>query len=314
MKCEKICKNLNEIIANEKVIYGHVHSIFSSAINILADDGRLISIIKSEKGIGPYSIAVKCEENFLNILIRCNEEVRITPERLRFKNFDINLNTDIPIDLSLDLTKQRESNILLLDKKLMDLKKYLMINGNTQGILSILSNIEYGLKYDEVKMSDSTYGSLIPKLNRFIGAFKYRTYDDLSEITRDVVGFGMGLTPSSDDFLCGIMAALLYGSNFTNYNYDYFLDIFGEMIQKIKNKTTLISENFLLNSSKGIYPLFMKELCEYLFFEEVYEKQQMRKLVQKTLSFGATSGSDILCGIYIGTNIIKDYFGGLEYE
>lgn len=314
MKCEKICKNLNELITSKQVIYGRVHSIFSSAINILYDDGKLISIIKIEKGIGPYSIAVNCKENFLNIPIKENEEVKIYPDRLRFKNFDINLNTDLPIDLSLDLTKLKKNDILLLDKKLKDLKKYLLVNGNTQGILSILSNIEYGLKYDENKMSNSTYGNLIPKVNRFIGALKYRTYDDLSDITRDVVGFGMGLTPSSDDFLCGIMAALLYGSCFTDYSYNYFLNIFGEMIQKIENKTTIISQNFLLNSSEGIYPLFMKELCEYLFFEEIYEKQHMRKLVQKTFSFGATSGSDILCGIYIGTNIIKDYFGGLEYE
>lgn len=317
MRCEKICKNLKKMILEESFIHGYIHSIFSSAINIIADNGTLISIIKSEKGIGPYSITIDCEENFLNIPIKIKEEVVISLEMLRFKNFHINLNTDIPIDLSIDTLKAKSTNenFVILDKKTKDLKQYILINGNTQGILSILSNIEKGIKYDDdYEIVNSTYGILIPKINRFTRALKDRTYDDLSIITRDVVGFGIGLTPSSDDFLCGIMASLLYGSKFTNYNYEYFLDIFAQMIQKIENKTTLISEKFLLNSSLGMYPLFMKELCEYIFWEETYEKVKLRKLLQNTLKFGATSGTDILCGIYIGTNIIKDYFGGLGYE
>lgn len=315
MRCIKICKELTELIKSSNCeIKGEIHSIFSSTINILTYDNVLISVIKEEKGLGPYSIAVNCNENFLNIPIKVKEVVYITQNDVSFSKFRINLNTDLPIDLSTAFIKPEKLNIVLIENRVRDLKKYLLINGNTQGILSILPSIEAMVKENKMLANDSTYGILIPKLNRFTEALKYRTYDDLSDITMNVVGFGMGLTPSSDDFLCGMMAALLYGSIFTDFSKEYFLEIFELMVRKIKNKTTLVSENFLLNSSRGLYPLFMKELCETLFLEKTYDKYEFRTLLQKALSFGETSGSDILCGIYIGTTIIKDYFGGLEYE
>lgn len=315
MKCKKICKELTELINNaESTIEGEVHSIFSSAINVLTVDNMLISIIKEEKGLGPHSISINCKENFLNIPIKLKDVVYIDKNAVRFPRFSIDLNADKIIDLSTAFVKTENLNMMLIENRIKYLKKYLLINGNTQGILSILYDIENIVKDNNEVQSNSTYGILIPKVNRFIKALKYRTYDDLSDITMDIVGFGMGLTPSSDDFLCGMMAALLYGSSFTDFSKEYFLYIFKLMIQKIENKTTLVSEKFLLNSSRGLYPLFMKELCEYLFLEETYNKYEFRNLIQKTLSFGETSGTDILCGIYIGTIIIKDYFGGLEYE
>lgn len=315
MRCVKICKKLTEFIKSSNCeIEGEIHSIFSSAINILTHDKVLISVIKEEKGLGPYSVAVNCKENFLNIPIKAKEKVYINSNTVRFSKVSIDLNTDLSIDLSTGLMKTEKLNMMLIDNRTRDLKKYLLINGNTQGILSILPSIEAIVKENKMLTNDSTYGILIPKVNRFINALKYRTYDDLSNITMNVVGFGMGLTPSSDDFLCGMMAAILYGSIFTDFSKEYFLEIFELMVKNIKNRTTLVSENFLLNSSRGLYPLFMKELCETLFLEETYDKYEFRTLVQKALSFGETSGSDILCGIYIGTTIIKDYFGGLEYE
>ncbi len=314
MKCVKVCNNLIEMINNENVIEGCVHSIFSSTINILVENRRLVSVIKSEKSLCPYSVLVECDESFLDIPIKVGDVVYISKWDIKFRKIHLKISKDT-LDLSFKVIRKEKTDIHLVETKIKDLKKYLLLNGNRSGILSVLGEIESifieGMSR-KIVCSNSIYENFASKVKLFIGCLSDRTFDNLSYITSNLVGFGIGLTPSSDDFLCGIMAALLYGSSYTNYNSDYFLDIFEKMVLNIENRTTLVSENFLINSSKGVFPIFIKELCSYLFSDDSYEKIELYRYMNKVLSYGETSGSDILCGIYIGTIINKEYFIGSE--
>lgn len=309
MKCIKACNSLVEMINDECVIEGCVHSIFPSTINILVKNKRLISIIKSEKSLCPYSVLFECDESFLDIPIKVGEAVHISKWDIKFRKIHFIINTDTLMDLSINVLKNDKTNFSLVETKVKELKKYLLLNGNDLGMLSVLRDIEnIFVKSDNIMFSGFIYDSFILKLKLLVECLRNKEFDKLSDITSNLVGFGVGLTPSGDDFLCGIMATLLYGSIYTSYNSDYFSDICKKMVLNIDDKTTLVSENFLKNSSKGIFPIFIKELCSYLFLDDNYEKITLYKLIHKVLSFGETSGSDILCGIYIGTLISKKCF------
>lgn len=314
MKCTRICSSLANIILANSTLEGKVHSIFSSTINVVTDEGKIIAITRNRQGIVPYSIITDCENSFFELPIKQGERVLFRRDSVNFKKLYINLDFDLSTDLSLDMSSHTQFNQDFINYKLKNLKHFLMVNGNNAGMLSILSELSSIVKNGDYRDTNNNFNVILPALSKLLHAFIKRDYRNIDQLAKDIVGFGLGLTPSSDDFLCGMMAAFLYGSKITIFSQEYYLAIFKNMVTKIEGRTTIISENFLKNSSQGIFPLFIKELCVNLFSDESYDRDQFTKLLNGILSFGETSGTDILCGIYIGTTLIIDYFGGHKYE
>lgn len=101
----------------------------------------------------------------------------------------------------------------------------------------------------------------------------------------NIIGLGLGLTPSGDDYIVGIMAAY-YSHNLNKPK------IFKEIEDLAQNRTNEISYNYILNASNR---LFKQEIIDLIFDIENEEK------ICNLLKFGSSSGQDILYGIY-------DYF------
>lgn len=101
----------------------------------------------------------------------------------------------------------------------------------------------------------------------------------------NIIGLGLGLTPSGDDYIVGIMAAY-YSHNLNKPK------IFKEIEYLAQNRTNEISYNYILNASNR---LFKQEIIDLIFDIENEEK------ICNLLKFGSSSGQDILYGIY-------DYF------
>lgn len=154
-----------------------------------------------------------------------------------------------------------------------------------------LDNIEY-----------IEYESTMPLSNKVINTTKIKEYinnfirpDNIFEKAfqekrknKDIInllGLGMGLTPSGDDYIVGIMAA--YYSKNLKIN-DKFLKITN--ISKIK--TNEISFNYIQNASLR---LFKEEIINLIL--DLNNDNKIKDL----LNIGSTSGQDILYGIY-------DYF------
>lgn len=101
----------------------------------------------------------------------------------------------------------------------------------------------------------------------------------------NIIGLGLGLTPSGDDYIVGIMAAY-YSHNLNKPK------IFKEIEELAQNRTNEISYNYILNASNK---LFKQEIIELIGDLESDEK------IENLLNFGSSSGQDIIYGIY-------DYF------
>ncbi len=111
---------------------------------------------------------------------------------------------------------------------------------------------------------------------------------------RSFIGLGIGMTPSGDDFLVGLMASLK-GSYFFNY--------VSESVNKALNRTNSISREFLRCAILGEFSASFAELIKAAN-SGINPEQYILKISQK----GHTSGMESLMGFLKGLEIRKGSF------
>ena len=128
--------------------------------------------------------------------------------------------------------------------------------------------------------------------SRFSGLNAIRELRENPFRARDLIGLGLGLTPAGDDILVGFLAAV----NHLSENRAY-IDTLHSVIADSLDKTTDISARILDNALDRDYHEFIqnciRDLCER-------EKEEVYISTATLINIGATSGSDIACGIYFG--------------
>jgi hypothetical protein len=115
---------------------------------------------------------------------------------------------------------------------------------------------------------------------------------DLKGGVKMISGCGFGLTPSGDDFICGMLVGLhlvgqLYGRDTTD-------EI--ETVYDAAETENFLSRNFLLMAYQGCVDVRMKGwLTALICGDEVVT----RKRAESVISVGETSGADTLTGLYM---------------
>ena len=180
-------------------------------------------------------------------------------------------------------------------------KKYIYITN----ISELLSKIEILLDEISDKISPKSLGFLLFPNNEiffqttfekaFLTHVKYAvqniSLENLPEITKNMKGVGFGLTPSGDDFNCGILYAL-------NYLNQIMSNKFSEIIEECYLNSigsNLISNTFLKFSYSNKYYENFYELLKAL----KYNNNKISHHANKIISSGHTSGSDMLTGFIL---------------
>jgi len=115
---------------------------------------------------------------------------------------------------------------------------------------------------------------------------------DLEGAVKGIVGYGPGLTPSGDDLLLGVLAAAGTGVDYQPRR--------GELHRAITNnlrRTNELSAFFLRRAMAGDYHEYVQELV-YAVAREL--PGNVTAAARTLLGMGATSGTDIATGIYLG--------------
>ena len=108
-------------------------------------------------------------------------------------------------------------------------------------------------------------------------------------------GSGTGLTPSGDDFITGLLAALYIYENITGISSLKKR----QKIYEIAKGENYISNTFLYYAAKGFFFERFKNFVISLFLLDEKEISINTKLV---LSIGNTSGADIITGFLMTLN------------
>ena len=317
MKVLRICKNLKDKIEKNGVIKGYIHSIFKSAFNIVTESEEVITLLAWNRDMSPMSIVVKNPVPFTNMGLEQGMKVRIYPERLKIHKF--NIKTDLSIIDTWDpkpyrIEEKIDENVLI--SNLILIEKFLYERGNHQGISPIAFNIGSYIPilkpYTYEHLEDNQYTLfIIDRVISFFQAIINKDIDNISFKTREIVGFGPGLTPSVDDFLSGLMISFLYFSQYYELSLDILEEFNKEIIRDIDSRTTRISIQSLKNSAIGEASEVIRSLIISMFSKE---ETNLLGDLEKVIAFGDTSGTDISTGIYLGSKLMvnRDFREGFN--
>jgi len=242
-----------------------VHSVFNRVINISTDQG-LLSV--AAENVGGSSSFLIVQGGFVEYGVKPGDQCVVQSGRVRLANHSINFqNSPLwkgAIPKNYRHKKIKTENIAafkaVLDRKAEPQSAWKIINDDSE--------------------------------SRFYGLRSIRKLRENPSLARNLIGLGQGLTPAGDDVLTGFLAIVNHLSENRMY-----IRMLHDAISDSLHKTVDISAQTLVNALDCDYHEYMqkciRDLCEG-------EKESVYISAASLLGIGATSGSDIACGMYFG--------------
>ena len=145
--------------------------------------------------------------------------------------------------------------------------------------------------------------SAVCEADRFESAFLCGDTSALDHAVGRFVGLGYGLTPSGDDFLCGMLYAFHRYSRVSDRSEQY-LCLLSDSVERHVCDTNKVSAEYIRCALDGEYFEVVEDVFDSL---HSFDKSNIHKLetaLSRLLAVGASSGSDILCGILFAVYLL----------
>ena len=265
-----------------------VHSIFDNTINIVCHD-RLMTLSHKDAPLTPMSINFDCSKaEFAALNIKKEDEILVDAKGLYLSDQRLVHLSNQAIDLSYPVyDNDLEHDELIMFKVSLD---SLLLSTPLKGVL--LNGWRH-LYYDYPK--DTTFfGTYLTE-----SLLKIKNESNLVKQVHhisDLLGAGEGLTPSGDDFICGVLAIFAYLSN--DQKISELKTRLSEQIKQNAHKTTRVSKEYLLYASDGLFNEYVSD-C----FIKHKTQQPYLQYLHKISTLGHSSGTDFLVGMYFGLEI-----------
>ena len=144
--------------------------------------------------------------------------------------------------------------------------------------------------------------SAVGEADRFESAFLGGDAAALDRAVGRFVGLGYGLTPSGDDFLCGMLYAFHRFFRISDRAESY-LRMLSDAVRTHIGGTNEVSAEYIRCALDGEYFEVVERVLDCLLNEE-NDMQMLEAALCGLLSVGASSGSDILCGILFAVYLL----------
>lgn len=258
-------------ILNVDKFRGTIHSIFHKAINLKLEEGDMLSLLVSRIDKSPTSIILNLD-SFTPFNAKVGDEFYIEDKKLI-----VGLE-----EISLDHAFKYELKLPNIDKKSRFLEDNLSIAHEYMD--SLIKNVNNPMELLIFRKLKESANNL--KLGVEIGS-----------IFKSLIGMGIGLTPSGDDFLVGFMSvAFLEVSGMEN-----FKAAFESLIFEAGSLTNEISYSVLKNASRGYFKQIYSDFIDSFFTSTIRDED-----FEAILKMGYSSGRDTLLGIITGLEIFRN--------
>lgn len=253
--------------------HGTVHSVYRKTIN-LSFDGRLAALQAKDSPLSPISMILPLtEEEIAALSINEGTPVLVNPDFLQIGEehcFCFRHASMQDLELKKALTTEQ---LIRLEEKLLGL-----LSHHYAGSFELLFS-------DPSKAKEIPFLAVAEKhLNDASQALAASCWDDAARRLCRMIGLGLGLTPGGDDFLCGVLAALIL-SNHSRHPFTCALE-------------THIAAH--LTDTNEISAAFLCCALDKQFSQAVNSLSLLPSGEQILASFSAighSSGTDTLCGI-----------------
>jgi hypothetical protein len=295
MQATAVCKRLLDLSLS-RARFGTVHSVFDHAVNLEVGFRGLIGLIAQEKALTPYAVSVRMNAPFTKTGVRAGmaaylqEGTLIIPDAL----IEIDL-TGVPsLDLSVDSIELRYG--MKAAQTLEQLIARALEDADAETSLASLITGGTGNIYTKF---------LAPKLERLTYAVSLEAMEEAAQAAAGCAGCGMGLTPSSDDLLCGYFTTLhlLFRAGQRTEAKAHI----STMAQAAAERTNRISGTFLLHSGMALANAAICDLDRSIF--TFMDTAAANRAIGRVLAIGSTSGADMLTGIALA---LRQHIGGNE--
>jgi hypothetical protein len=277
---------------------GVILSVFSKAINILHPHGFFVSLVKDKSQMSSLSILVT--EYFRdNIRKGGNIFKKIEPGtkaifssgKLTVGDFTFELVNGQPWDGSLSLDDVKDFAF----QKLPLFGQALLSAGKSEGFVGILR-------------SEEKTNRFVKKYCSILESIRVSNLENNEKILMGLsplVGLGIGLTPSGDDFLSGVflgerILSLLLISNPKKVEEETGkrcpLRVEKNEILASLAKTTFAGRTLLLQALRGQFPAFILKLVNRMARSSGFD--EMMESVSEAGRHGETSGIDVAVGFF----------------
>lgn len=257
-----------------------LHSVFRHVLNMVIQ-GQMISFISADIPWSPLSVRAEGIIDFEKLGINEGNkgewQVVVRPEKICIGKYEFWKAPDFEVF---------DANIPPIDTDSL-----LMLREAAGQVIE--ENRDRG--FARAVYSDSRDADLIAKdlkagyLN--IGeALKFRNASQLKRACTSLLGAGPGLTPSGDDFLCG-MLQMLWALGADAYGFK-IKNIIAEAIEEKLYLTCDISKAYLMQSLRG----YAGELTQEML--SAANEQECRECMVRMSQIGHSSGVDMLCGVW----------------
>lgn len=265
-----------------------IHSVFHGALNFVAGE-QLFTLATAERGLLPNGVTLDTGDDFLARGLKPGMLLRSTNAHLRCADFPFQVDLTGAICWSPLLTpagvfRPLESAIAVLAGVLAN-------SAAQAGFGPLLSHL--------AAPTESALPELCrvaqPVIADLLQGLRTDRLAQTIEASAGLIGLGDGLTPSGDDFLVGVCAALVATDHWLARPFS------AACASHARGRTTRISEMFLDYAAQGAYAARVHELVAALHAEVA--DHCLARALTATLGWGGTSGSDCLLGVLCGVGL-----------
>lgn len=270
---------------NEQHLEGEIHSYFKQTINIVLNTQfpNMITLGRESIRNAPNSIVVTDFEN-IRQAVSIGDRCVLEDEVLYIGDYaTLNLRE---CDSMYQLQDPREGQV------------------NYQALITLIESCLEGRSPYTLELSQQPFIMQFQlESTKLQGAILQEDWQQVKYHGRRLIGLGIGLTPTGDDYLTGLLLTLQLKQDLRQQIVDAIFS--RELDQTVLEATNLISQHQLYFALQGEAKPSLLSLVQAFQGVGEIEANGIPDLVADILSIGSTSGYDLMSGVLAALEIIK---------
>ena len=243
---------------------------FENALNLISAQGDLITLHRYGKGLSPFGCLLRrVDFDALSAAITPKTPLFATQHGLFVGQYQITLASR---RINCQLPRSAPVTCRVFEQAILQLPVMTGLWGN---LAEIIRTFPKGTELEQLQ-------------DYFIAALTGTAVN-----WRPIIGKGMGLTPSNDDTLVG----MLYARFLQGIPHHFFSD---EIYQSLDQLTTYVSVAYLRAATQGLFSTPLIHLCHALA-----AKRDLQASLVGVNALGHSSGADTLLGIWLGLKALE---------
>ncbi|MCK4423338.1 MAG: DUF2877 domain-containing protein [Candidatus Omnitrophica bacterium] len=286
-----------------------VHSVFDSSFNCLGRDGAFITIADKRKGNVPNGILVNRPYGytFESLGLKRDMLIKSSGSVLFFPETGIRISLDKAGIWQVQAKFNRE--LLSIDEikaNLLCVKKAARANSSKKGLGILLRYSGAILRGDVIEDDVLDYFNYLAfqSLSGLVKGIRARDFEVIEKTVSGLIGLGVGLTPSGDDVLLGIISGMSCLGHYSKES-DYILKISDLISCRAKDKTTMVSQSYLQCAARGEFSEALADMLKAVLYSKGTE---VSSSALKVIAVGSSSGQEIVLGVLLGLELGMELF------